>query len=113
LDCCEIIFGGQKNWMIISYIKFALQEWLWVTGGILMATYNIRTDTIDKIVTGDILNCPYEASVASITLPKGIFKLECWGAQGGNYGGFGGYGGYTCGTLTLADNTTVFLYTGG
>lgn len=64
--------------------------------------------------TGDILNCPYSGKVQTLTLPKGVYKLECWGAQGGNYNTSyqGGKGGYSTGLLTLADNTTLYLYTG-
>ena len=60
---------------------------------------------MSNIKTGDILNFDYTGAVQSITLPKGIYKLECWGAQGGysssNSGievGMGGKGGYSAGT---------------
>lgn len=67
------------------------------------------------IKTGDILNYDYTGNVQTVTLPKGIYKLECWGAQGGYRSGdiYGGYGGYSVGTLTLAANTQLFIYSGG
>lgn len=73
------------------------------------------TSVIPKIIkTGDILNCPYSGSAKSIVLPKGQYKLECWGAQGGKYSSnLGGYGGYSIGTLTLSKKTTVYLQAGG
>lgn len=37
---------------------------------------------MSNIKTGDILNFNYTGAVQSITLPKGTYKLECWGAQG-------------------------------
>jgi hypothetical protein len=33
-----------------------------------------------SIQNGDIINCSYSGSVKTITLPKGTYKLECWGA---------------------------------
>lgn len=48
-----------------------------------MATYNGNSDTISKLVNGDIINYAYSGAVKNISLPKGQYKLECWGAQGG------------------------------
>lgn len=74
----------------------------------------------NNIKTGDILNFNYTGAVQSITLPKGTYKLECWGAQGGysssNSGievGMGGKGGYSAGTITLNQKTLIYIYTGG
>lgn len=68
-----------------------------------------------NIKTGDILNYAYTGAVQTVTLPKGIYKLECWGAQGGYRSGdiYGGCGGYSVGTLTLKANTQLFIYSGG
>lgn len=78
-----------------------------------MATYNLTTTTPNKIAKGDILNCPYSGTYKSIELPKGEYKLEVWGAQGGTNYGVGGRGGYSVGTLTLNNATELFLYSGG
>ena len=81
-----------------------------------MATYDLVNTTPSKIKTGDIINCSYSGSVKSITLPKGTYKLECWGAQGGSYDAtyIGGKGGYSVGTITLTEKQTNFyLYAGG
>lgn len=71
----------------------------------------------NNIKTGDILNFNYTGAVQSITLPKGIYTLECWGAQGGNgctgNSYKGGAGGYSKGTLTLAKTETLYIYVGG
>ena len=72
------------------------------------------TSTIPKTIkTGDILNCPYSGSAKQITLPKGKYKLECWGASGGNRGTTGAKGGYSQGIITLSQRSTLYLYTGG
>lgn len=91
-----------------------------------MATYDLTSSipSSSSLRTGDILNCPYSGSAKSIALPKGTYKLECWGAQGGNganiHSGFddisgavGGKGGYSTGILTLSSSQTVYLYAGG
>lgn len=84
-----------------------------------MATYDLTQSipAASSLITGDILNCPYSGSAIQITLPKGTYKLECWGAQGGtstkNSLGVGGLGGYAAGTLTLNTNTILYLLSGG
>ena len=82
-----------------------------------MATYDLTSSipSSSSLKTGDILNCPYSGTYKSITLPKGTYKLECWGAQGGTgnpTANIGGLGGYSYGNITLAENTVLFLYTG-
>lgn len=78
----------------------------------------------NNIKTGDILNFNYTGAVQSVTLPKGIYTLECWGAQGGNgangssgldssSGAPGGKGGYSMGTLLLPAKTQIYVYVGG
>ena len=78
-------------------------------------TYDLTSTIPNRIKTGDILNCPYSGSAKSIILPKGQYKLECWGAQGGyrSSSSYGGNGGYSAGILNLTQKTTVYLYTGG
>ena len=67
------------------------------------------------IKTGDILNYDYTGAVQTVTLPKGIYKLECWGAMGGYRSSvnYAGKGGYSVGTLTLPSTTTLYIYAGG
>lgn len=49
-----------------------------------MATYDIdNLPSGYRPKTGDIINCPYKGAAKSLTLTKGTYKLECWGAQGG------------------------------
>lgn len=78
-------------------------------------TYDLTSTIPNRIKTGDILNCPYSGSAKSITLPKGKYRLECWGAQGGyrNSSTYGGKGGYSAGTITLTEKTLIYLYSGG
>lgn len=83
-----------------------------------MSTYDLTSSipTAESLSDGDILNCPYSGAAITLTLPKGTYLLECWGAEGGNRttAGIGGKGGYSKGTLTLTDeSTTLYLYAGG
>lgn len=82
-----------------------------------MSTYDLTSSIPSSSVlkTGDILNCPYSGSSKIITLPKGKYRLECWGAQGGyrSSSSYGGKGGYAKGTLTLTANTVIILVAGG
>lgn len=65
---------------------------------------------------GTILNFEYTGKVQEVTLPPGKYKLQTWGAQGGNsysYSGVGSKGGYSEGILTLKKETTLFVFVGG
>lgn len=66
---------------------------------------------------GTTFNFDYTGSVQSVELPKGKYKLQCWGAQGGtSYGsssGVGSKGGYSEGVLTLTEKTTLYIFVGG
>lgn len=66
---------------------------------------------------GTVFNYDYTGSVQQVTLPKGKYKLQCWGAQGGNVSGSytatGSKGGYSEGVLTITEPTTIYIFVGG
>ena len=66
---------------------------------------------------GTVYNFDYTGSVQSIDLPRGYYKLQCWGAQGGNvtgsYSVAGSKGGYSEGILKLDSPTTLYVFVGG
>lgn len=68
---------------------------------------------------GSVMNFDYTGSVQTATLTPGRYKLECWGAQGGNSNqsngtyGNGGKGGYSTGILNVSTNTTIYITVGG
>ena len=81
-----------------------------------MATYDLKTEVPTEIQAGDIINVTYSGSAKRIVLPKGQYKLECWGAQGGTAGStsyVGGKGGYSVGTLNLEKATGFLVLVGG
>ena len=78
--------------------------------------YDIGTGSgPSKIKAGYIINCSYSGSAKSITLPPGKYKLEVWGAQGYeiNTSYTGGKGGYSIGTLSIEEETLLYLRSGG
>jgi hypothetical protein len=72
------------------------------------------------IQNGQKLQCSYSGAVKNVLLPKGTYKLEVYGAQGGNSvntsggtWGTGGKGGYATGSVTYSAVTTLYLVAGG
>lgn len=71
--------------------------------------------TTKGLKAGDIIDFAYKGSKQAITLVKGTYTLEVWGAQGGyrNSSSYSGNGGYAKGTLTLTTDTQAYVYSGG
>lgn len=66
--------------------------------------------------SGTVFNYSYTGTVQEVTLPPGRYKLQCWGAQGGNsesYSGTGSKGGYSEGEITLTEVATLYIFVGG
>ena len=56
----------------------------------------------------------YTGSIQQITAPySGLYKLEVWGASGGDHGGHGGKGGYTSVEIEILQGTTLYVTCGG
>lgn len=54
-----------------------------------------------------------DCSPIKVSLKKGIYKVELWGAQGGNVtGAEGGFGGYSKGNLHLRGKKDLYLFIG-
>lgn len=67
-----------------------------------------------KIEKGQTFDCTFTSATQKLTLPAGTYKLQVWGAQGGNYDfHYGGSGGYSVGTLTIIENTDFYICVGG
>lgn len=67
------------------------------------------------ITNNSYIDYKHKTSVYAIKLPVGSFKLEVWGARGGDASGgtLGGYGGYSYCTYTTTAATTIYLFVGG
>lgn len=58
----------------------------------------------------------YTGGEQTFTIPQdGLYKIETWGAQGGNYASdsVGGFGGYSTGVVNLIDNDVLYINVGG
>jgi len=71
--------------------------------------------TVFPTVTNQLF--AYTGNSQTFTVPvTGQYKLEAWGAKGGNSIKYtsqsGGQGGYTSGTVTLQSGTTLYIYVG-
>lgn len=71
----------------------------------------------NSLPVGTTYNFDYTGAVQQVTLPPGKYRLQCWGAQGGNvtgtYAVVGSKGGYSEGVLTLTETTTLYVFVGG
>ena len=65
-----------------------------------------------------IFNYNYTGGIQTFNAPtSGNYKLEVWGAQGGNVSGMvnyvGAVGGYSTGIINIEENTTIYIVVGG
>ena len=79
-----------------------------------------RVAKTQKYIPGDFVDIettryPYKGQSQTVTLDPGLYRLRCWGAQGGSYSSSyqGGAGGYSEGVIKLKESTTLYLYVGG
>lgn len=84
-----------------------------------MAEYDLTRNFPARLSAGDVLNIPFSGQCVTITLPRGSYKLEAWGAYG-PYSSASptsahsyGYGGYASGELSLKAALTLHCYVGG
>lgn len=80
---------------------------------------SVASDTITYtkscLGVGEVYAIDYSGDVltsggADVEFCAGTYKLQAWGAQGGNTGGNGGY---SVGEITLAGTETMYFYVGG
>ena len=104
-----------------------------VNGSMLFGGWYLEPEFINKvesdyIVTenitiyakwGEAFLLGYSGTEETFVAPEsGLYKLEVWGAQGGNAtcntsGTEGGYGGYSVGAINLNQNDTLYINVGG
>ena len=88
----------------------------------LMTTWNERYEQIkNALETGQleyVYNYDYTGTFKKFVAPAtGTYKIELWGAQGGDYdnntaSGNGNRGGYTSGNIHLTQGETLYVYVG-
>ena len=84
---------------------------------LLVDNFEHETELVSKGVTtkGFALTYDFTGRVETVTLDSGKYKLEVWGAEGGETKDFSktpGKGGYSYGTLTLQSKTKLYIHVG-
>lgn len=91
---------------------------------IVFGTNGKHKELVSNAVTtsGESITFDYVGKPSQILLTEGKYKLEVWGAKGGNGGGThpgsvqpgnGGLGGYSTGCINLNKNERLYVYVGG
>ena len=106
--------------LVISIVALVL------TSSYALFSFEEKGKIENKLVTGVYSSCSYEdgttwnfdytGSEQTFTIPcDGEYKLETWGAQGGNGNStyIGGYGGYSTGIIAAQDDNKFFINVGG
>ena len=106
--------------LVISIVALVL------TSSYALFSFEEKGKVENKLVTGVYSSCEYEDGTTwnfdytggeqTFTLPcDGEYKLETWGAQGGNGNStyIGGYGGYSTGIIAAQDDNKFFINVGG
>ena len=106
--------------LVISIVALVL------TSSYALFSFEEKGKIENKLVTGVYSSCEYEdgtiwnfdytGSEQTFTVPcDGEYKLETWGAQGGNGNStyIGGYGGYSTGIIAAQDDNKFFINVGG
>lgn len=76
---------------------------------------NITASHLIKIPQYNSINFEYVGNSQEYNIPvTGKYKIECWGAQGGDIDTYmGGKGAYTVGEIDLEKGTKLYVYVGG
>ena len=110
----------------ITYTTFSFNGKNYVKVNIVTTKKGQQKNTIDDVEivafannismeTGIAASYSYTGSYDSFVAEKeGLYKIELWGAQGGNSGNaLGGRGAYTKGVIWLSTGDTLYVYVGG
>lgn len=120
-----IIFGGDGNGSVsvssdenVSYDAREQAVVIRTTTGSPEQTQTLLIKQEGKrLAAGTTFKFDYTGAVQSVDLPAGRYKLQCWGAQGGDvtgtYAVAGSKGGYSEGVLVLTEPKTLYIFVGG
>lgn len=120
-----VIFGGDGNGSVSvasdDNTSFDAREQQITIRTLLGSPERVQTVLVKqegkRIPSGTVMDFSYTGGVQEVTLPAGRYKLQCWGAQGGNvtgtYAVAGSKGGYSEGVLVLTEPKTLYIFVGG
>ena len=106
---CDVEFGNiqlEKGNIATIYENYYVTEDTNVS-----AYYN---HTLKAIWSNNVVyNYNYTGAIQSLKIPTtGLYRLEVWGASGGNGVAQGGLGGYSSGEVNLTANSTIYIVVG-
>lgn len=128
---CEKTIGVNESYGNLPSVTINGEDVLWYSDNKLYnnkattdTKYTMRQNTIYKSTTNSALaphTFNYTGNEQIFTAPvAGKYKLETWGAQGGNsvnngavYTDSGGYGGYAYGSVNLKKGDVLYINVGG
>ena len=98
-------------------IEFNPSDESWNVNNMQDAVNDIKDNYIPKSeLLGKAWEFDYTGGEQTFNIPiKGTYKIELWGAQGGQYNTtyHGGYGAYTIGNIKYDSNQKIFINVGG
>ncbi len=97
----------------LSHLKKMMGSTLWKK---FCQTFELEEENgegVTGLAVGIPENLIYTGNIQSRVLLPGTYKLEGWGAKGGDDSASGGKGGYVTGTLILKKKTTIYIGVGG
>lgn len=122
---CEKTIGVNESYGNLPSVTINGEDVLWYSDNKLYnnkattdTKYTMRQNTIYKSTTNSALaphTFNYTGNEQIFTAPvAGTYKLEVWGAQGGNTNNYaGGYGGYSTGYMYIKTLSTLYINIGG
>lgn len=116
--------NGIKIQKLDEEINFIKAAGTYFIHALIVDTQGSMNEIISKPITtrGAYFSFNYTGRVQSVILCAGKYKIEVWGAEGGEnegqihdgkYTGTAGKGGYSVGTLSLTKETKLFVHVGG
>lgn len=111
-------------YMILVLFLLLLLSTLSILASNKVALDKVKNEVMSEVkdnvnISGNVFSYSYTGDVQIFEAPiSGIYKIELWGAQGGNttltgYPGTGGAGAYTVGTISLNKDYKLYIYVGG
>ncbi len=104
----------------LDEITFELRMWMdyettWLDGGNKQYVGKIFVNAAPSNKKEVYYYFKFTNDVQTLTIPQsGTYRLETWGAQGGNANSYpGGYGGYSSGEVYLEKGTILYINVGG
>lgn len=108
---------SSANYILMNDVSFKVADYITENPDLFPEKTYIGTELTTEAVTNKVTDFEYTGAVQTYEITgEGTFKLEVWGAQGGNprSSTSGGLGGYSVGTVTLNkdDVNKLYVYVG-